>query len=625
MGSALDRSNTSSYSEKQSFNLKNVVKDSMHREVRTSFVKMNDMDDFDHGVKYRDSPRPLRMSKCVEASPRVARNEKEDIPIDIEESLRVLAKLRDASWNFNEATGLPRSSCENEAKLGKNSISRDSPRLSYDGRERSQFSLESRNIKSSPRLKELPRLSLDSRENFTSVSVRTHISRNSRNSSFPTDETLELQHFSGNKKRLPSVVAKLMGLETLPDSISATDTQFGGESFAESLESRNLKMSFQTSASDKRSSKCSTSPRQKNPDLITKPIPSSRLPIETAPWRKLDGTQASKKAAFRPVKGRAPNSSSAYGEVGKKLKDLESEQSSKDLRALKQILEAIQIRALSEIGMEEQASDFGTQRNQEPKSSNPNRKTRLTSQRNKQSSVVATSSAASVPRSSKAYESPIVIIRPTRPVEKSGILLDRIPGLHKLQNEGFQRCSSNGQIRTRSPKNSQKDSAAITSEKKLISRNIRSPQTYSKPQLAPKESTTSSIKSSDSVSPRLRSRRVEVEKRSAPQKSDTNKPKRKMKQTDSNCHCEKTKTKSSNTRQCDDQSSEMSNESRALSYQSDDMTQQSDTNLSSVSKIDIEVRSSMQSTEIDGSQSRAMEEAAEFLTTGSVKKVCFFY
>lgn len=620
MLSALDDSNTSSHLEREPFNIRHVVKDSMHREIRTSFVKMTDTDDFGHGSRHRDSPRPPPMSKCADISSRVARNQKQDIPIDIEETIRVLAKLKDASWNFDEASGRPRTSYENEAQLRKNLISRDSPRLSYDGRERNQFSFESRNLKSIPRLKEQPRLSLDGRQNsasgFSSVSVITPTCRNFQNSTCSADKFAELHHPSGNQKRLPSVVAKLMGLETLPDSLSATYTQCGGESFSKSLESRNLK----TSASGKSSSKYQTSLRRKNHDLIKKPIPTSRLPIETAPWRKPDGTQVSKSCAFRPVKGLAPTSSpSEYGDVEMRLKDFEFEQSGKDLKALKKFRDTLRNRAVPEITFEEKASVFGIQRNQESSSSSPNQKPRLMSQRNRRSSVVVSSSTASEPNSSNAYESPIIILKPVKPVDKSVIStsmipMDRFPVHHKLQNEKFQdnkKCYSNSQTRACSPKNMQKDVSVIASEKKSISRNIRTPQNASKPQLVPKESTTSSIKSSDSVSPRMRLRKVEVEKRSHPPKSDTNKPKRKVKQRDSNCHCEKIKSKSSNIRQCDDQSSEMSNEPRDLSCQSDDMTQQSDANLSLDSKMDIEVSSSMQST--------------EFLETGSVMKVSLFY
>ncbi|XP_031744429.1 protein LONGIFOLIA 1 isoform X2 [Cucumis sativus] len=616
MGLPLDPLNTYSYSERQPFHIKHVVQDSMHREVRTSFVKMTDVDDFGYGVKHRDSPRPPPMSKCAEVSSRVARNHKQDVTIDIEESFRVLAKLKDASWNFNEATRCRTSACETEATHGKNLLSRDLRRLSYDGRERSQSSFESRNPKSSPKLKELPRLSLDSRE--------ASACRNFQNTSCSTDESSDLHHSSGNQKRLPSVVAKLMGLETLPDTFSSADTQYCGETLAKSLESRNLKIS----ASDKSLSKCPTSPRRKNNDLIRKPIQTSRLPVETAPWRKLDGTRVTKSTALRHVKSPGQSSTPAvHGELEMKLKDLEFEQSSKDLRSLKKLLEAIQIRALSEIRNEERTSVFGLQRNQEPFSSSPNQKTRLMSQRNRRSSVVVTSSTSSAPNYSKAYESPIIIMRPAKPVEKSVtstsvIQMDRFPAPHKLQNEGFQdnkKGSNNGEIRARVPKSTQKNLAAITHEKKSISRNLRSPQTSSKPQLAPKERNTNSIKSSDSVSPRLRHGKVEVEKRSHPPKSDANKSKRKMKQTDSSSHCGKIKPKSSNIRQCDDQSSEMNNEPGVLSYQSDDMTQRSDTSLSLDSKMDVEVTSSTQSTEIDDSQQAT--ETVELLTPCSVKKL----
>ncbi|KAA0058000.1 protein LONGIFOLIA 2 [Cucumis melo var. makuwa] len=615
IGLPLDPLNTYNYSERHPFNIKHVVQDSMHREVRTSFVKMTDDDDFGYNVKHRDSPRPPPMSKCAEVSSRVARRHKQDVPIDIEESFRVLAKLKDASWNFNQATRCPTSACETEATHEKNLLSRDLRRLSYDGRERSQSSFESRNPKSSPKLKELPRLSLDSRE--------TSACRNFQNTSGSTDESPDLHHSSGNQKRLPSVVAKLMGLETLPDTFSTADTQYCGETLTKSLESRKLKIS----ASDKSLSKCPTSPRRKNHDLIRKPIQTSRLPVETAPWRKLDGTRVTKSIALRHVKSPGPSSTPAvHGEVEMKLKDLEFEQSSKDLRSLKKILEAIQSRALSEIENGERTSVFGIQRNQEPISSSPNQKTRLMSQRNRRSSVVVTSTSCA-PNYSKAYEPPIIIMRPAKPVEKSVIStpviqMDRFPVPHKLQNEGFEdnkKGSNNGETRARVPKSTQKKLAVITPEKKSISRNIRSPQTSSKPQLAPKERNKNSIKSSDSVSPRLRHGKFEVEKRSHPPKSDANKSKRRMKQTDSSSHCGKIKPTSSNIRQCDDPSSEMSNEPGILSYQSDDMTQRSDASLSLDSKMDVEVTSSTQSTEIDDSQQAT--ETVELLTPCSVKKL----
>ncbi|CAK9166345.1 unnamed protein product, partial [Ilex paraguariensis] len=80
------------------------------------------------------------------------------------------------------------------------------------------------------KLKELPRLSLDSRQNsmrsFNSESKSSFLSRNSEevNSSGKVSSS---QQTSGTQARSPSVVAKLMGLEALPESASTTDSKIG--------------------------------------------------------------------------------------------------------------------------------------------------------------------------------------------------------------------------------------------------------------------------------------------------------------------------------------------------------------------------------------------------------------
>jgi len=70
----------------------------------------------------------------------------------------------------------------------------------------------------------------------------------------------------------------------------------------------------------------------------------------------------------------------------------------------------------------------------------------------------------------------------------------------------------------------------------------------------------------------------------------------------------------------DDQWSELSYESRSLSCQGDDISVQSDGNIVVDSKIDIEVNSTEQSIEINGSQSPSMK-AVEYLASGSMQKV----
>ncbi|MCI37322.1 protein LONGIFOLIA 2-like, partial [Trifolium medium] len=67
------------------------------------------------------------MSKYVDRSYGVEIDEKQSLPIDLKESIRVLSKLREAPWNYAESTKeLPRSS--HEVRDGHwNSVSKDAP------------------------------------------------------------------------------------------------------------------------------------------------------------------------------------------------------------------------------------------------------------------------------------------------------------------------------------------------------------------------------------------------------------------------------------------------------------------------------------------------------------------
>ena len=56
-------------------------------------------------------------------------------PVDLNDSLKVLVKLREAPWNFVENKEPPRPSFE--LKEGpRSSFSKDYPRFSYDGRDK---------------------------------------------------------------------------------------------------------------------------------------------------------------------------------------------------------------------------------------------------------------------------------------------------------------------------------------------------------------------------------------------------------------------------------------------------------------------------------------------------------
>ncbi|XP_050258641.1 protein LONGIFOLIA 1 [Quercus robur] len=636
----------------QPLNLRDVVKDSMYRESKGLSIKTTTREEaVGRAVKHRNSPRPLQLSKSVDGSRGVGVNMKQNAPVDLKESLQVLAKLQEEPWYHNEAKEVPISS--HEAKYGSwSSVSRDAPRFSYDGREINRLSFESReNLKSTIKLKELPRLSLDSREGSfrgsNSDSKPNRLSKNFQNGGNSNDEAHNPQQSSGTgtQKRPTSVVAKLMGLETLPDSALAGDNQLGviktcsvegtSDPFSKSSKTNELNRAIRMPKSPRNSSKDPTSPRWRNSDFVMKPIPSSRPPIEPAPWKQLHGNRGSQKPAFRPAKipPRASNSfSSVYNEIEKRLNDLEFQQSGKDLRALKQILEAMQAKGLLETGKEEQGSNFGIQRDCEPICTSSNQNSRSLSQRNLQSNHVITSPSRGS-NSSRSFESPIVIIKPAKLVEGSGIPdssaipIDRISGLHKIQSGGSteaKKASINSQTtKDQSPKNGRRNSDVSSTDKKVSGRNMKSTQSSSRSPQLPKENTTSSVKSSGSGSPRLQQKKLELEKRSRPptHPSDSNKPRRQSNRhvKDSGSPGGKTRPKSSNSQLSDDQLSEISNESRSLSCQGDDMSVQSDSNIVLDSKIDIEVTSTAESIEIDGTQSPSMK-AVKFLASGSMQK-----
>lgn len=629
----------------QSLDLRDVVKDSMYREARGLSVKTTTKEEGGRALRRRDSPRPSQLPKSGDGSSAAGTSMKQNTPADLKESLKALAKLREAPWYYTETKELPISSYE--SKDGSwSSIPRDAPRFSYDGREINRLSFESReNLKSTTKLKELPRLSLDGREgslrNSHSDSRQNQLSKNFLNGGLK-DKTLILPQSLVAQKRPPSVVAKLMGLETLPDSALHNDGQLrlskaveDGDPLLRSRKTDELGRAIRLSMSPRNSLKDPASPRRRNPDFIMKPTSSSRFPIEPAPWKQLDGNRVSQKPSFRPVKvpPRVPNSSSVYSEIEKRLKDLEFKQAGKDLRALKQILEAMQAKGLLEMKEEERAEQFETQGDTEAKRTGSNQNSKQLGQQNPQRNHVVTSPSRGS-NSSRTFESAIVIMKPAKLVERSGIPassvipIDDISSLHKGQSSGFansKRGSINSQTtKDQSPKNSGRNSSVSNTDKRASGQSMRSTQSSSsRSQPSPKGKGTKSEKSTGSVSPRLQQKKLELEKRSRPPTppSDSNKPRKQYNRPlkDSGSPSGKVRPKSSNLQLSDDQLSEVSYESRSLSCQGDDISVESDGNFVLDSKLDIEVTSAEQSTNVNGSQSPSMK-AVEYLASGSVQK-----
>lgn len=605
--SVANQSNTSPRVGRQHPDLRDVVKDSMYREARTLSVKTSTNEEaMSRSMKHRDSPRPLQLSQSTDGASKVDGNWKQKMPIDLKESLLVLAKLRDAPWYYNEVGEHERLS--HEVKDGfLQSFARDGPRFSYDGREVDRLSFESRDtIRSAPKFKDFPRLSLDSRDSSIrgskSVSNPTRLSRNLHGSDCSSENSTDPPQPSRSRKHPPSVVAKLMGLEALPGSPLASDAQLRGDPFVSSLDDTSSIRAIRTSDSPRNTLKGPTSPRWKNTDLVMKPIPNSKIPVEVAPWRQPDGNRAINKPALKHTKGLAGSSNhipSVYSEIEKRLEDLEFNQSGKDLRALKQILDAMQSKGLLDTRKEEEPSNSGTQRDNDPKRETACVNSRLISEQSRKKNQKA--ATTSRPDSSRCGESPIVIMKPAKLIEKTGIpassviQIDDLPGHAKLQKAPHGKVNSNGNraVKDTSSENSHRDSNASSTKKKENAKNVRSIHSSQKPQHLPKENT---IKTSGSVSPRLQQKKAEQDKRCRPPTppSDTNKTRSKSNKqgTDLGSHVGKPRMKPSHVSQMDDQSSEISNESRTLSNQGDDISQLSDSNLSFDSKTDIEVTSS---------------------------------
>ncbi|KAJ4831845.1 hypothetical protein Tsubulata_017510 [Turnera subulata] len=632
---------------RQSLDLRDVVKDSMYREARGLSVKTTAKEEtVSHAVKHKDSPRPLQLSKSVDGSYGVGNQGKHSVPADLKESLRVLAKLREAPWYYNETRERPRSSYE--AKDGTwHTISKDAPRFSYDGRDMNHLSFESRDtIKSTPKLKELPRLSLDSRvismQGSYTDSRSNYLSKELQSSVDSHENITVSQQSLGAQKRPPSVVAKLMGLEALPDSASTSYSQPSmiktspvehGDPVSRTLKTNEMNRPVRIPKSPKGILKEPVSPRWKNPDLVMKPV--SRLPIEPAPWKQLEGSRGSQKPALKPAKvpAKTPNSfPSVYSEIEKRLKDLEFKQSGKDLRALKQILEAMQAKGLIETRKEEQGSEFSTQRDHEPKCSSPSQKPRLQSQQNQKNNHLGASSVQGCDYL-RTYESPIVIMKPAKLIEKSNISassttsLEGFSDLPKVTNGGSAGSKkgsvSNRSAKDQSPRNRHRDSPVNSYDKKSSVKNSKSTQSLARTQQLPKESGTSQVKSSGSVSPRLQQKKLEQERRSRPPTppSDSSKARRlpNRQPTESSSPGGRQRLKSTKLPQSDDQMSQISTESRTSSHHGDDISVNSEGSVVFDSKTDTEVTSLERSSELYGGHSPSVKTAS-CLVSGTTQK-----
>ncbi|CAI9754100.1 unnamed protein product [Fraxinus pennsylvanica] len=627
---------SSSQFSRQTLDLRDVVKESMYREVQGLSVKTM-QEAADPVLKYRDSPRPLQtISNDSHGS---GLDTKKNLPADLRESLRVLSKLQEAPWNHNEPRELLRVSSYNVKDGSSFSVSKDAPRFSYDGREMNHGHFESQDIsKSTIKLKDLPRLSLDSREgsirNMSADSKSNFSAKSWQKDGGEFDSKVQnSQQTSRNQARPPSVVAKLMGLETLPEAGSASNTNSGssriypGEDFVySSRSSENLDLCKPIQLSSMNLRKEPTSPRWRNPDTGMKPI--SRFPIEPAPWKRIDGKRVSQKPASTSTRGpgKVPNTFlSIYSEVEKRLKDLEFTESGKDLRALKQILEALQAKGLLETQDVGQDSSLTSHKDREQKYTSSTYDARSANSPKPQSDKFLASTKND--KSLKSYESPIVIMKPAQLVKKSDIpssviSLDSLSGLPKYRVSEF---VDDGKGLTRSriakdqiSKTSPQDNALNAVNSKTDSRFLRTTQTSTRSHQLSKDSSAGSGKSSASYCPRIQQKKLDLEKRSRPPTppNSSKSTRQSIKQPgQSNSSGGRRRPKHPNLQQKDDQLGEFSSESRNLVYRDNEISVHSNESTVLHSK-NVKAISPERS---HGCQSASVK-AAEFLVSGIVDK-----
>lgn len=386
------------------------------------------------------------------------------------------AKLQETPWYHSEPRTLLRSSSYHSKDGSSFPTSRDAPRFSYDGREvnRATFDAPKQILK----LKDLPRLSLDSKAG-------------SMRSLHDSYDNLQ------NTARPPSVVAKLMGLTALPDSVSSHDTNSVSTRSYADKDFVNISRSFaerdassvQQSSTSKKSWKEPSSPRWRSPDSSMKPM--SRFPIEPAPWKHIDGRKPTKRA---PAKAET-TFPSVYSEIEKRLKDLEFTQSAKDLRALKQILETMQSKGFLQTEKEVVGLDFTSEKE---KYLNSKHEARSADHRKPHCErVVASMKRRTVVE--RHTESPIVIMKPAKLVEKSVISVDGLSSVPRTAKDP-------------SSKHSIRDNAVNLKNE----RSLKTTQTSRRPQQSAKDENVGTGKSSGTISPRLQQKKIDLEKRSRP-------------------------------------------------------------------------------------------------------------
>ncbi|XP_038695643.1 protein LONGIFOLIA 1-like isoform X2 [Tripterygium wilfordii] len=603
--SPMYQQNASSKLKPQLIDFRDVVKDSIYRDTHGLSVRAsNKMESGGHTLKYIDSPRPMQTQGSVTRAS------------SLNESFQVLAKLRQSPWNSNE---------------GKDGSLNFAPRFSYEGRESHDT------FKSTIKLKELPRLSLDSRESSmrrsSNTTKSTHLLHDLQRVN-DYSAVLNQQHEPGSSKRPSSVVAKLMGLEALPNSMVTNGNQEVGtrriedDPFSRSSRRIDETNKQRISGSPRNSHREAVSPSFRNAESSKKHPASSKFPIEPAPWRQPDGSRDYQTSALksRDSPSKSPSSPSVYGEMEKRLADLEFKKSGKDLRALKQILEAMQkSKEMLESRKEAQAPNFESQTSN---NNSPDESSTGNPRDQRSSSLNYTTIRGTSPP--KSFKSSIVIMQPAKQVEKASNPATPVTP----KNSSANLCK----LRTGDSGDSRKESAEMRAAGDRTPRtNLKDPSIRSlcpmdknsgaktiRKEVHPVTSVhTVSSKMTRTASLRMQQKKLEWEKQShaITPLSDLNKSRRQPNRQllESGSQNRKRRPRSPNLQQSESEMRETSSCARDLRQQSDPNSFQSESNNSFASQAETEVSSTDVSDKINSPMLQKISQREEGPGTKSVE------
>ncbi|XP_051216490.1 protein LONGIFOLIA 1 [Lolium perenne] len=588
---------SSAQSSHRTLGIRNLVKDSIYKDTHDLSIRISSKEAVnDHRYNYGDSA-----TRFVEP-PSSCNQGKSKGTMDVNESLRVLAKLRESSWNPSESSQQQR-------------LSYDAPRFSYDGRE------------STSKLREMPRLSLDIKEGplrTCEMDMRPKESMNAEERTISSDKEVnaEIQQEQPACKRLPSVVAKLMGLEELPERNDSKATTSQASISVQERKQEPILIPLSLSSHNEPARR-----QQRILDATIRNVPNSKFPAESAPWKQQERIVLPRKLpkGSKGAHGKEQPAASVYSEIEKRLNDLDFQHSNKDLRALKQILDSMQAKGLLQSKRREEASmlNLYDENYNSQAVTDVNHRLNTNPNPNQMSQEASSPSVEEESVAERFFKSPIVIMKPAKSADLGDEDSSVVPlgGLSDLTQPRTVNSTDKKKISRinratigQHPKSSPRVPASqplvspdgkANGRNEMMTRRQKSSaqlmtESSSRKQQAPRDNNGSFSKHKNSSSTRLPQKKLEVERRARPPipYMESNKNQR---QSADRSHLDTVSPRSKIRRKLaqgeDGHQNGAKSRARSLNQPGDDMSTKSEGSMSVISELDIEVTSADRSAE----------------------------